>query len=254
MQRRASVFCSIVLGSALLAPTVAAAPVSQDCEFKLGFAALASMLPDTVGQCLADESFSPINGDSRQPTSGGLLVWRKADNWTVFTDGTSTFLNGPDGLQQRPNSQRFSWEIDAGSYLAAEPTVQFADLKPEDAIVASLHAADVQQLFPGEQWFESFPVFHQSPFAGNPSVQWLNRRFLVSTHFQRMSGVPAELDTSIAVFETEADAVAGMAELTATGDQDGVEMTGAPIASESHYYARVEGENANEHVAVVRWR
>jgi hypothetical protein len=41
---------------------------------------------------------------------GGLLVWRKADNWTAFTDGYRTWINGPAGIQQRLNTQRFSWE------------------------------------------------------------------------------------------------------------------------------------------------
>ena len=38
------------------------------------------------------------------------MVWRKADNFTAFTDGYRTWVNGPDGLQQRLNSQRFAWE------------------------------------------------------------------------------------------------------------------------------------------------
>ena len=51
-------------------------------------------------------------GDSVQQTTGGLLVWRKADNWTAFTDGYRTWINGPNGLQQRLNTQRFEWEAD----------------------------------------------------------------------------------------------------------------------------------------------
>ena len=43
---------------------------------------------------------------------GGLLVWRKADNFTAFTDGGTTWVNGPNGLQSRPNGERFSWEND----------------------------------------------------------------------------------------------------------------------------------------------
>jgi plastocyanin len=40
-------------------------------------------------------------------------VWRKADNWTAFTDGHQTWLNGPFGLQRRLNTTRFAWEGDA---------------------------------------------------------------------------------------------------------------------------------------------
>jgi len=39
-----------------------------------------------------------------------LLVWRKLDNWTTFTDGFHTWVNGPYGLQERLNDQRFGWE------------------------------------------------------------------------------------------------------------------------------------------------
>jgi hypothetical protein len=42
------------------------------------------------------------------------MVWRKADNWTAFTGGYRTGINGPFGLQQRLNTQHFPWEGDAG--------------------------------------------------------------------------------------------------------------------------------------------
>ena len=80
------------------------------CSFTLGFKALRDQIPDAVGTCLENERFNPANGNSEQRTSGGLLVWRKADNWTAFTDGYQTWVNGPLGLQQRLNSQRFPWE------------------------------------------------------------------------------------------------------------------------------------------------
>src|SRR5439155_3666053 len=58
--------------------------------------------------------FNLENGNSEQRTSGGLLVWRKADNWTAFTDGTTTWINGPAGLASRPNGgPLFPWEASA---------------------------------------------------------------------------------------------------------------------------------------------
>ena len=36
-----------------------------------------------------------------------FLVWRKADNWTAFTDGYRTWINGPSGLQVRLNTEHF---------------------------------------------------------------------------------------------------------------------------------------------------
>ena len=91
-------------------PTAAA-----ECEFILGFATLKALIddaegPDKVGECLETQRFNPENGDALQQTTGGLLVWRKADNWTAFTDGYRTWINGPHGLQARLNTEQFDWE------------------------------------------------------------------------------------------------------------------------------------------------
>ncbi len=81
------------------------------CRFVLGFATVANALPQQVGGCSDNESHNPQNGDALQlTTTGGMLVWRKADNWTAFTDGYRSWINGPNGLQERLNTQRFSWE------------------------------------------------------------------------------------------------------------------------------------------------
>jgi zinc/manganese transport system substrate-binding protein len=93
--------------------TAASVAGTSGCQFQLGFLALANLIPTQVGSCLDNESFNPDNGDTLQHTSGGLLVWRKADNWTAFTDGFQTWINGPHGLQQRPNNERFAWEFNA---------------------------------------------------------------------------------------------------------------------------------------------
>jgi len=42
-------------------------------------------------------------------------VWRRADNWTAFTDGYRTWLNGPRGVQLRLNVERYTWEADKGA-------------------------------------------------------------------------------------------------------------------------------------------
>lgn len=110
-----------LLVSVMLALPAAATPVAAEaqvnsvpsasapCHFQLGFAALQALLPSIVGACLDDESYS-ANGDSVQHTTNGLLVWRKAENGTAFTDGYYSWVNGPNGLQLRLNSERFSWE------------------------------------------------------------------------------------------------------------------------------------------------
>ena len=85
------------------------------CAFQLGFKIVRDTIPEQVGDCLEPEGHSTENGDTIQRTTarngqGGLLVWRKRDNWTAFTDGHRTWVNGPIGLQQRLNIECFDWE------------------------------------------------------------------------------------------------------------------------------------------------
>ena len=100
-----------------------AVPVSATahCEFRLGFATLRDLIGhETVGECLENEHYNAI-GDSNQQTTGGLMAWRKADNWTAFTDGYRTWINGPNGLVQRLNTERFDWEADYEAVTAPQP-------------------------------------------------------------------------------------------------------------------------------------
>ena len=91
-------------------------------EFKLGFHALAGQIPSIVGEPIESEHWG-ANGDSLQMTTSGLMVWRKADNWTAFTDGSRTWINGPRGVQVRENIQRFDWEPrEAGTQPVPTPT------------------------------------------------------------------------------------------------------------------------------------
>lgn len=89
-------------------PALAAA---APCDFRLGFKAIHDQLPAQVGACLDNETYNS-SGDSVQHTAGGMLAWRHADNWTAFTDGFHTWVDGPYGLQERLNSVRFPWEHD----------------------------------------------------------------------------------------------------------------------------------------------
>jgi hypothetical protein len=108
MKRWAALLAAVMM---LLPAGGVAAQVGAVCHFQLGFATLHDALPAIVGGCLDDERYGP-NGDSAQHTMGGLLVWRKADNWTAFTDGYRTWVDGPAGIQQRLNSERFPFEHD----------------------------------------------------------------------------------------------------------------------------------------------
>ena len=93
----------------LILPTSVAA---AECQFVLGFATLRDLVAhDVVGDCLENEHYE-ANGDSLQQTTGGLLVWRKADNRTAFTDGYRSWINGPNGLEQRLNTELLPWEAE----------------------------------------------------------------------------------------------------------------------------------------------
>ena len=97
----------------LAASSVSAAP--EGCEFVLGFKSLHDRLPNVVGDCKTSEYHNPQNGDGLQETTRGLTVWRKADNFTAFTDGYRTWVAGPVGIQQRLNTERFEWERRGGA-------------------------------------------------------------------------------------------------------------------------------------------
>src|ERR671932_731782 len=97
------VFIGIWLLASLLGPASASA---ADCQFILGFQTLHDGIPGVVGDCTDNQDFA-ANGDALQHTTKGMLVWRKADNFTAFTDGFRSWVNGPFGIQQRLNSERF---------------------------------------------------------------------------------------------------------------------------------------------------
>lgn len=122
-----------LVASVLLLALLPVTPASAaSCRFQLGFAALAATLPAQVGACLDEETHDAVSGDAVQHTAGGLLAWRKADNWTAFTNGYLTWVNGPRGVVRRLNSQRFPWEAnpdnlsivqDIGAQSTGEQTV-----------------------------------------------------------------------------------------------------------------------------------
>lgn len=102
----------------LLALFPLAAPASAQqtapCQFVLGFKTLHDLAPANIGDCQDNQNFAD-NGDAQQHSTKGLLAWRKADNWTAFTNGYMTWINGPSGLVSRLNVQRYPWEADYGA-------------------------------------------------------------------------------------------------------------------------------------------
>ena len=113
----------LALVTVMVGLLVASQPVSAEaCGFQLGFKALHDGIPNVVGDCLEDEGHNPETRVTQQHTTNGRLIWRKADNWTAFTDGESAWINGPGGLQQRLNSERLPWEVElaANSFMPGE--------------------------------------------------------------------------------------------------------------------------------------
>ncbi len=126
---------------------------AADCQFVLGFKTLRDLIGhDIVGECLEDQRYA-ANGNSEQQTTGGLLVWRKADNFTAFTDGYRTWINGPNGLVQRLNTERFEWEADyAPGGIAA------AVARDREALVALFNATGGEQWEHSGKWLSSAPI------------------------------------------------------------------------------------------------
>jgi hypothetical protein len=116
----------------ILAPPASAAAA---CRYILGFATLHALDAADIGDCVDDQVFA-ANGDAQQHSAYGLLVWRKADNWTAFTNGYWTWVNGPYGLAQRLNTQRYAWEANpeglpiVDAHTAAPPVIIVRPVSP----------------------------------------------------------------------------------------------------------------------------
>jgi hypothetical protein len=95
---------AVAAASILLLIVSLTASAQPSCTFTLGFQMLRDQMREIVGDCLENEHFNQVNGNAEQRTTAGLLVWRKCDNWTAFTNGTTTWIHGPTGLVTRPNA------------------------------------------------------------------------------------------------------------------------------------------------------
>src|SRR4051812_19453517 len=105
---------SLLVGCMLAPSAASAAPVpaigAAPCAFRLGFATLHDLIPEIVGGCLENEHLDRASGNTVQATTNGLMVYRPCDNWTAFTNGATTWINGPYGVQSRPNGGLLPFE------------------------------------------------------------------------------------------------------------------------------------------------
>lgn len=114
---RTWLICTALVAYALVVSLPAGA--EPDCEFVLGFSELRDVLgTEIVGDCVGNQQLL-TNGDASQRTTNRVLIWRRADNATLFTDGAATWIVGPFGLQMRPSDQRFDWEMSAVEIVPA---------------------------------------------------------------------------------------------------------------------------------------
>jgi len=115
----------IMLQAAVVTLWLAAVPAAQartGCSFVLGFRALHDRIPDVVGDCVENEAYSRQSGAASQQTTRGRLIWRQADNWTAFTDRSTTWVSGPGGVVPRPNETLLPGESPPSGTLVFEET------------------------------------------------------------------------------------------------------------------------------------
>lgn len=126
MSKRLIILFLIVAASLLTATPAQANHIATHCHFAEDFAQLRDMIGHhIVGDCSWNERVNHANGDRYQATGSGfqsgMMVWRQADGRVMWTDGSHTWILGPDGLQKRINWQRFPWELDYTPDIAATP-------------------------------------------------------------------------------------------------------------------------------------
>jgi len=106
----------------------------SDCVFSSDLAQFRQAVgSESVGECVEDETMSD-SGDRHQRTTRGELVWRHPDGRSVFTNGYETWLNGPDGVVRRLNSDRFAWERDDQQAAAQASPITIASVASQTAL------------------------------------------------------------------------------------------------------------------------
>jgi hypothetical protein len=130
LPRWAALGGAVALSLAAIVPQGVAAQVAPGtgagCSIATGFYPLNGQIflaqgANIVGDCTQNPYSETISWNVLQPTTGGLLYLRSCDNTTAFTDGTQTWLLGPNELQSRLNTdQPFDWECVPGRSVAPQ--------------------------------------------------------------------------------------------------------------------------------------
>lgn len=101
------------------------------------FNLLRTNIPTAVGNYVGQAQVNLANGDVYQTTTHGLLVDRKADGLTAFTDGFRTWINTALGVFQRLNTCVFPWESNSNGQsrcdasTSSPPSPQAGNVSPQ---------------------------------------------------------------------------------------------------------------------------
>lgn len=122
---RRSVAATVVAGLIVLAGLGAWPAVAQTgtCQLAPVFVMLRDLVGrDRVGECTTAVSRTET-GELTQQTTLGSMSFSPGDLVTAFSDGQTTWLFGPRGLESRASSTRLAWETAAGTPPLATATV-----------------------------------------------------------------------------------------------------------------------------------
>jgi hypothetical protein len=124
---------AVLCASILLVAGISDWPVlaqTSVCQLAPVFLMLRDLIgKDRMGDCTTAVIRSDA-GDLNQPTTRGMLTFRPSDLVVAFSDGQTTWLYGPNGLESRPIGTRLAWEgtgttIAAPAAAAAPPAPGF---------------------------------------------------------------------------------------------------------------------------------
>jgi len=124
---RRQVFSMLIAGLVAAAglstwPVMAQTTSTAACQLAPVFLMLRDLIGrDRMGDCTSAVIRSD-SGDFNQPTTKGMLTFRPSDLIVAFSDGQTTWLYGPNGLESRPTGTRLAWENTATTVVASAGT------------------------------------------------------------------------------------------------------------------------------------
>ena len=94
---------------------------ASHCELIAAFTELRAAIGGQVVGACQEAPRTGDNGNVHQRTTRGELVLRASDRRAVFTDGTDSWVVGPNGPRRRPNDEHFFWETVEAAPVTTRP-------------------------------------------------------------------------------------------------------------------------------------